>query len=561
MNYNLRDRTTLRLPRRLQASDSSDTSEENREQVDELVENVTSHSNSSGTSVSDETENLAALREELEELETSFFGLVDQEEEDEETTSDENEQAQATMAATTRFELDPYAGDINPAESDGRKLFLAATKEKDDEKKFTVKQDNAKLFMEAMMHDSNKFCWGELVHSVPVARNETLSIFRDIRKLKLDFVLLQAKKTWNSWTTLYSSTVPKESSDFEVINIDPENDVTDKPIFFRRVRSKMIWQRLLGSLSPASENALMARKHLFRWKKPTGDYEYDGPTALFLVLESVNPNTRVGVARLKQKLRETRLGGYNHNVRDMLTAVQSTYTMIEELGFKHDDIVMDVFAALLSTKNQIFKDFIQRKKDAWETGEDMTLGDISEYALNKYNNMVEQKSWQQKESSESKLIALMTDLVNKNGKKPNPERSQNTQSGKTCSTSVESWRMKKKGDTIERDGKTWHWCPDHFLKGVFDGLYMLHKPGAGHQEWLERKNKRKAQKKSGKSGGSNPTSGSTGNSGRNSGNSGNSNSSKLALSDKLKTVLATKLSISESEAMSMVGDICGSLNE
>ena len=90
---------------------------------------------------------------------------------------------------------------------------------------------------------------------------------------------------------------------------------------------------------------------------------------------------------------------------------------------------------------------------------------------------------------------------------------------------------------------------------------MLHKPGAGHQEWLEHKNKRKTQKKSGKSGGTDSASSSTGNSGRNSGNSGNSNSSKLALSDKLKTVLATKLSISESEAMSMVGDICGSLNE
>ncbi len=92
----------------------------------------------------------------------------------------------------------------------------------------------------------------------------------------------------------------------------------------------------------------MAGKHLFRWKKPTGDYEYDGPTALFLVLESVNPNTRVGVARLKQKLRKTRLGGYNHNVKDMLTAIQSTYTMIEELGFKHEDIVMEHTAPVAS---------------------------------------------------------------------------------------------------------------------------------------------------------------------------------------------------------------------
>ena len=143
---------------------------------------------------------------------------------------------------------------------------------------------------------------------------------------------------------------------------------------------------------------------------------------------------------------------------------------------------MDTFSALLSTKNQVFKDFIQQKKDAWETGDNITLGELSEDALNKYNNMVEQKNWQQKESGESKLIALMTDSVNKSAKKPNLERNQNGQSGKTCSTSVESWCMKKKGDSIKRDGKTWFWCPDHFLKGVFDGLYMQHKPRAGHQE-------------------------------------------------------------------------------
>ena len=554
MRRNLRDRALIRPPQRFQDSSSED------EQVDELVvENLSSDSepDSIGTN---ESEDILALQQELDRATLHDLDLSSLEDLDSIDNQEPNPIQAPRMA--TIFELDPYAGNINPAESDGRKLFLAATKERDDDKKFTVKQDNAKVFMDAMLHDSSKFGWESLVHSVPVGENdETLSIFRDIRKLKLDFVLREAKKTWADATTTYNSAVPKETADFVVADIDPGNDEDDQATFYRRVRSKMIWLRLLGSLSTASENALMAKKHLFRWQKPSGDYEYDGPTALFLVLESVNPSTRVGVSRMKKKIRDIRLGGYNHNVRDMLTAIQLTYTTIEELGFKHDDIVMDTFEALLSTKNQVFKDFIQRKKDAWETGEDITLGELSEDALNKYNNMVEQKSWQQKESGESKLIALMTEMVNKNGKKPNSERSQNGQSGRTCSTSVESWRMNKKSDSIERDGKTWFWCPDHFLKGVFDGLYMLHKPGAGHQEWLERKNKRKAQKKAGKSGGSDSTSGSTNNSSRNSGNSGNSNSSKLALSDKLKTVLATKLSISESEAMSMVGDICGSLNE
>ena len=77
----------------------------------------------------------------------------------------------------TVFELDPYAGDINPANPDGGKLFLEAKKECDDDKKFTVKHDNAKVFMDAMLHYSSKFGWELLDHLVPVGTNgKTLSI-------------------------------------------------------------------------------------------------------------------------------------------------------------------------------------------------------------------------------------------------------------------------------------------------------------------------------------------------------------------------------------------------
>ncbi len=50
---------------------------------------------------------------------------------------------------------------------------------------------------------------------------------------------------------------------------------------------------------------------------------------------------------------------------------------IEELGFKHDDFVMDTFEALLSTKKQVFKDFIQQNKDEWETGDNLMLRELS----------------------------------------------------------------------------------------------------------------------------------------------------------------------------------------
>ncbi len=62
--------------------------------------------------------------------------------------------------------LDPFRGDINPGETEGRKLYLSATKERDDDKKSTVRSDTAKVFMEAMVDDSAHFGWESLVNAI-----------------------------------------------------------------------------------------------------------------------------------------------------------------------------------------------------------------------------------------------------------------------------------------------------------------------------------------------------------------------------------------------------------
>ena len=83
---------------------------------------------------------------------------------------------------------------------------------------------------------------------------------------------------------------------------------------------------------------------------------------------------------------------------------------IIERGHKHDDIVMNLFTALLSTKNTVLQDFIQRKKDQWEDGTDMTFDDLAASASSKYNNMVEQRTWKEKDPKDAKIIALATQV-------------------------------------------------------------------------------------------------------------------------------------------------------
>ena len=50
-------------------------------------------------------------------------------------------------------------------------------------------------------------------------------------------------------------------------------------------------------------------------------------------MASVNPNTRVAVIGLKEKIRMVKMGSFNHNVKDLLTDIASNVNLIVEQDF------------------------------------------------------------------------------------------------------------------------------------------------------------------------------------------------------------------------------------
>ena len=263
----LRDRTNLRRPTRFGEDDDSDGSTSFRFsnlQID-FESSSSSSSNSDPTTV--ESENLQELREELQSAEFQQEFLLGQEEESSTfqifvPTIDELTERIATLTPYSRtsvqmttlsasdFALNPYESNINPAKDDGRKLYIAATKEREADKKLTVNQETSKAFMEMMTHDCAKFAWGEMVTGVwitdgdktvtPVVRGNTLSMLKDTRKLDIRFVLNQAKMVWADFNHKPSDPKPSAKADFQKSVIQPWNGGNDQTQFYMRVRSKMI---------------------------------------------------------------------------------------------------------------------------------------------------------------------------------------------------------------------------------------------------------------------------------------------------------------------------------
>ena len=93
---------------------------------------------------------------------------------------------------------------------------------------------------------------------------------------------------------------------------------------------------------------------------------------------------------------------------------------------------------------------------------------------------------------------------------------------------------------MDRDGKTWWWCPHHKTEGLFDGLYVTHKP-EDHDEW--KKDKRNWMRKK--------------NSSSSSASDGNSDSGKLQLTDSMKQALMTDGNMTEEQATALWAKLSG----
>jgi hypothetical protein len=302
----------------------------------------------------------------------------------------------------------------------------------------------------------------------------------------------------------------------------------------------MIGHRIMNSLTKSAVASLKLKESLYLWKSSTGEFFYDGGTMLQILVEKVNPTTRVGVVNLKDKIRNCKLANFGHNVRDMLDNIISLNDEIEERGFTHDDLVYDIFQALLSGNNEAFSSFVQRKKDDWDIGNDMTSDEIVTSAVQKYNNMVMQKTWKQTESKNAKIVALTTQVQNLEKKlnsgdyKKSSGGNSNHDNKKSSKLNVAEWRLTKTfGNSVVKDDKTWHWCSKQHNKGK--GMYVTHKE-EDHTPWQERK-KNDQSKKS------------------NSNNSQGGSNKSMTLSDNLKAAMVSKFKCTEDDAAKLWSNV------
>ena len=465
------------------------------------------------------------------------------------------------VSATISDLTNPFAGNIDLKDKVGLSLFVKATEGLPKEQKFNLSQETARKTVEAIEQANQAFFWGHVCFKINAAKDgNDYDLITQYDKLTLQDVISHSKTIWGSGT---SYDIPDASVSLTKAQIQ------------KRIRSSIISKWITNSMTPEAVKDIMLDKSKFQFRRVSnGQIENDGPIMLKLILTKINPSTRVGVRNLINKLTKMNLADFKEDVVAMVNAFQSTYNEIkskDDKGFSNPESAL--FDALLTTKNKDFEDAINSIVREWEKGTDFSYEEIKEQALESYRNLIARykrldKKWltsstshQASDDRDVQIQALRTELnalknqrVNGNANsfqsngtiQPASGQQQNGTHNSQPGYFIEPWRkVKNKGDTCFMDGKQWWWCPEHKRTNDFDGLYVTHQPGEGHQHWLERRRRNKRNRNGGL----------TNNTAKAHSSDSNSNAGpQLVLNDQMRQALLTHHGFSEIQ-MQAIADV------
>ena len=113
---------------------------------------------------------------------------------------------------------------------------------------------------------------------------------------------------------------------------------------------------------------------------------------LWFSLYSKSSNQLQGlVYNLKDEIEKSTLTNFGNNVKKLLDDMSSNCFIIIDGVECHEDYVRYIFRALLSGPNSTFNNFIWSTKDDWDTGREVTAGELIQNDTEKYNNMASEK--------------------------------------------------------------------------------------------------------------------------------------------------------------------------
>ena len=447
----------------------------------------------------------------------------------------------------------PTQEDFNPGTSTGQKTFDRLSKGHPEGKLYGLSIKEATEFNVYLKARSPSF--GTCINHIPCEWNATgqptrhVNIVEQYQSVELEVLQRAAHKRYANELQVGN---PIPALPWNARTLDPANDPTDRVTFFDRVRSAVIIEFLNNSLEPNALAAIALEKEKFTFTDASGNEKQDGPTKLYLYLKKLDPSTAINIENHRRLIETCRLQKFDMNVTDMVVFIESHFKTIIDNGGEYNEktYIRHIFDALLSGPNAKFNTHFEMIKTDVQSGmgfhSNITAKKLLTAAQTLFNNLESTDEWTKVDPKEARLLALQTELtqvktnyaalatLQSQGQGNKPKTGGNSGNNTEKINGVDKWRTIKKGDTIEVDGVTWHWCGEH-KSPHWDGLYYRDHTPATHAQWKIGREALKAKTKKDKSLSNQKPQNTSG------------AKKDLTISSKLRTALASNLCISEDD--------------
>ena len=199
-----------------------------------------------------------------------------------------------------------------------------------------------------------------------------------------------------------------------------------------------------------------------------------GPLLLKVIVSLAHVDTEATVMVLRQRLADLHvyIMDINADIAKFNFYVDETLRALHARGEQTLDLLPNLFKAYENVNDDNFLEFIRRKKNAYEEGDNpgLTPRQLMTLARTKYQTLIEQKKWQALSARDQKLIALEASVNKlKDSKRKAVQTDQKKQSAKVKTDKTtdtdKGWLTigPKSGqpEVKEVNGKTWYWCKWH----------------------------------------------------------------------------------------------------
>ena len=207
----------------------------------------------------------------------------------------------------------------------------------------------------------------------------------------------------------------------------------------------------------------------------------DGLLYFKVIVGIAHLDTRATVTVIRTRLSslDTKISDVQDNVIELNEYVKTQQAGLQARGERTEDLLVNLFKAYKSCKDQEFVKWSREKQDRYNEGQDITPEELMTLADNKYQSLLDEGAWLQ-QSDEQKRIVAMTAKINsweKNkGKKTDAKKGQandkkDNKRGKKNNKKKGrfAWLYEAPGPSQPKEkeisGVKWNWCPHHAENG------------------------------------------------------------------------------------------------